>query len=144
MRRSLLLSSVLLLVACTSAGRPASIAPPSIQLRQLGPIFFGSGRSAPATIEVEVTNHAAVPLRVREIDLSSPGMAQYTLLRTRRIFSETIPPGESRTLTIPATAVTDVARLSPSEPLSLRAIVTFEANGTRFREIAHDQQVLPR
>ena len=142
MRRRNCLLLLFLFVACgTGATRPSSVPRPEISIRQAGHIFFGSGTSAPVTIEVDVTNRAGVPLQIRDIEISSPGMAEYALLRTRRVFQQTIAPGETKTLTIPATAVTQFTRLTPSEPLSVRAIVTFDAGGTVFREIVSDPRV---
>lgn len=128
------LSLLFLIAACSTATRPANVAAPSIVTRAAGSIFFGSLSSAPVTLEVDVTNHAQVPLRVREIEISSPGMVQYTLRPVRRIFNETIAPGETRTMALFTTAYTRTR--NPSEPLTLRTIVTLEAEGKRFREIA--------
>ena len=65
---------------------------------------------------------------------NSPGMGEYTLLRVTRQFHEVIKPGESKTLTVFATAQTTVRR--PTEPLTIRAVIEFEAEGNaRWREI---------
>jgi hypothetical protein len=142
MRPNHCLLLLFLFVACgTGATRPASVPRPEISLRQAGHIFFGSGTTATATIEVDVKNTASVPLRVRDIEISSPGMVEYALVPTRRVFHQTIAPGETKTLTVLTTAVTQFARLTPSEPLSVRAIVTFDANGTVFRELVRDPHV---
>lgn len=135
MRRTALSFAVLLTIACGSASsRPANVPAPSIATRAVGPIFFGSGTRTPITLEVNVTNHASVPLRVRNIEISSLGMAQYTIRPVRRLLNETIPPGGTRTVSLMTTAVTTVR--NPSyEPLTLRTIVTLEAEGKRFREI---------
>jgi hypothetical protein len=101
MRRSL---SILLLlaVACASnqASRPAGIAQPDLDARMVNPLFFGSGTEAHATIEVAIQNRASAPIIVRRIELDSPGMSQYSLLRSVRDYRETIPAGETKTLTM--------------------------------------------
>jgi hypothetical protein len=136
--RILLLVPLVLLssIACgtAAAGRPATVPEPEIWMQQVGQIFFGSGNSAPVTVNVEITNFAAIPLTLREVQLTSPGMMEYAIQPISRRFAEEIPPGESRSVTIFATAFTNIARLSPREPLSLRAVVHFEADSIRFRE----------
>ena len=134
MRHALTCSLFFLAIACGSSSvRPTAVAEPGINVRPVGPVFFGSGRTAPATFEVDITNQAQTPLTVRAIQLSSPGMAQYAIQPIRRTFNDTVAPGETKTLTIFATAVTTIS--NPTEPLTLRTIVTLQANGQTFQEI---------
>jgi hypothetical protein len=133
----------LLLFACASGGqRPAGIAAPQIDGYQVGIIFFGSGNTSPVTIEVDITNRAARPIVLRRIDIASPGMSSYTLVRATRDFRETIEPGARKTIPMHATAVTSVA--SPSEPLSVQIFVEFEADGTRWREVVNEPLIPQR
>ena len=145
MPRTALILVLFAVLACSSGGggsqRPPEIPQPEFRFSQPGPIFFGSGSTAPVTIDVEVLNRAATPIVLREIELSSPSMSQYSLYPVRRIFKETIGPGEVKRVTVFATAVTNVARLRPSEPLSVRAIVTFESGKTRFREMVNAMNI---
>jgi hypothetical protein len=122
-------------LACGSAGssRPANIAAPEVRAGLAGTVFFGSGRTAPANIDVEVTNQASVPIVVRRVEVDSPGMATYGLIRTTRDFRETVGPGETKRVTVFATAVTNVR--NPSEPLTIRVLTDFEAGKDRWREI---------
>jgi hypothetical protein len=139
MRRfhSLLVVVVLALVlaACGSSqtSRPANIPQPDIDASLLHEIYFASQSSAPASIEVRVTNRAAVPITVRRVEIDSPGMGQYTILRTQRLVHEVIESGQTKAIGITATAVTTTSR--PSEPLTLRAIVEFESGTAHWREI---------
>ena len=139
MRR--LLPLLLLLTACASSSgnRPSDVAKPDIRVRQAAPIFFGSGDRAPISIDVEITNNAAVPLRVREIEIRSAGMMQYDLVRVSKIFNETLAPGQTRTLGLVTTAIASRRELHTNEPLSVHTIVRFEANGRGFREIVLEQ-----
>ncbi|MBV9496369.1 MAG: hypothetical protein JOZ54_19125 [Acidobacteria bacterium] len=129
----------LLTVACGSStpDRPAGVAKPDIAVQMQGPsIFFGSGYTAPVALDIMVTNNASVPLRVRRVQIESPSMVEYTIRPFTRIYNEELGPGQSKTLSVVATAYTNISRLNPSEPLQLRAIVEFEGpNRTRFREI---------
>lgn len=127
---------LLLVVACGTAQstRPASIPQPDLDAHLVSPLFFGSGTTAPATIEVEVTNRADVPIEVIRVALDSPGMGQYTLGAARRDFKETLAPHESKKLTVFATAYAQTTR-RPDEPLVIRAIVEFKAGTTYWREI---------
>ena len=137
----LLLSLVVLLAgACGSGGvsRPATIPKPDIAAVLTHDIFFGSGTSAPAAIEVQVHNRASVPINIRRVELSSPGMTQYGILPIAREFRQAVGPGETKAVTVFATAVTTVRH--PNEPLAIRSIVHFESGGVRWREVILSQQ----
>ena len=124
-----------LMMACGSMGsaRPAAVAAPEIRADVAGNIFFGSGSSAPANIDVAVTNRATVPIVLRRLEVDSPGMSTFGLIRTSREVRETIAPGETKGVTVFATAVTNVR--NPSEPLTVRVIADFEVGKDRWREI---------
>jgi hypothetical protein len=129
-----LLSLTLLSVACASGNvRPANIAAPSVEADLNGTVFFGSGDRAPANIDVTVTNNAGVPITLRRVEIDSPGMGTYGIVRTSRLFRDTIAPGETKRVTVFTTAITTVR--NPSEPLTLRAIAEFESGKDRWREI---------
>ena len=135
MRRFAACSLVLFLAAaCASSrsDRPAGIAQPDINAEAVGTVFFGSGSSAPITLEVTVRNNAQTAIAIREVEISAPGMTTYTVRPVRRPFNETIAAGDTRSVTLFSTAYTSVR--DPAEPLTLRTIVTFEANGQRWRE----------
>jgi hypothetical protein len=127
--------AVLFSQACGSASssRPAGIAAPEVSSDLVGTVFFGSGSSAPANIDVTVTNRATVPITLRRVEIDSPGMATYTIRRASRLVHETIAPGETKRVTVFATAITNVS--NPSEPLTLRTLADFEAGTDRWREV---------
>ena len=133
--RRLMLTAVLILMGCASstADRPATIDRPQIELTLPQRVFFGSGDSTGVSVIVDVTNRAKVPLTVKETELTASGMAQYTLEEGRQTFSEEIRPGESKRLTAFAMARASID--TPSEPLRVQLIVTFEGGGATFREI---------
>ena len=137
MQRATAFSLLFLVLACASGGnrRPADVAAPTIAVQQVNPIFFGSGTSAPVTLDVLVRNNANVPITVREVEVRSPGMSQYTLLRTSRLFNEAVPAGQTRTLSLVATAVRGQTQFRAEEPLQVSAILRVEAKGKQFREI---------
>jgi hypothetical protein len=128
------------LAACGGSGtsRPANIVQPDIDARLSHEIFFGSQNNAPATIDVTVRNRASTPIRVRRIEIDSPGMAQYTIVRSNRYYNELVNPGEERNIGQVVTVVTSTSR--PTEPLQIRAIVELESGGTRWREIVLARQ----
>jgi hypothetical protein len=134
-RVSLLILVVVFAQACSTAGnsRPPNIAAPAITPTLVGTVFFGSGSSAPANIDVTVTNRANVPIVLRRLEVDSPGMGTYALQRTSRQVRETIAAGETKSVTVFATAYTSVR--NPSEPLTIRVIADFENGKDRWREI---------
>ncbi len=137
MRRCLSILSILVLAACgsTAAKRPANIPQPSLGARLVNPLFFGSGTEAAATIDVAVRNRAQVPIVLRRVEITSPGMGQYTIVARPREFRETIGPGEEKVVTSFATAIAQTTT-RPTEPLSLRLIVEFQSTeGIIWREI---------
>ena len=135
MRRFSFLALVLVMACGTGGGsaRPASVAQPEVRAELAHDVFFGSGTTAPATIDVTVLNRANVPIMLRRVEVSSPGMAQYGIYTTFRDFRETIQPGETKSVPVFATAVTTVR--NPNEPLTIRAIADFEAAGKVWREV---------
>jgi len=100
-----------------------------------GSRLFGSTTNAPATIEIRVTNRGSVPLVVRRVELDSPGMGQFTLIRYARQYNETVPPGETKALTAFATAVAQTTT-HVTEPLTIRTIVELQSQGTTWREVS--------
>jgi hypothetical protein len=138
LRNVLLVLITALLAACgtspgATASRPASIEQPDIDVVLAHSLFFGGATTAPATVDVTVTNRAAVPITVRRIEIDSPNMTQYALRRAVRDLKDVIDPGQSKTLSLFTTAVTTVNR--PSEPLNLRALVQLEAGELKWREL---------
>lgn len=134
-RVSLLFLVVLFVAACgsTSSSRPANIAQPELTAALNGSVFFGSGNTAPANVDVMVTNRANVPIVLRRLEIDTPGMGTHGLIRTARTVRENLAPGETKIVTVFATAVTRVS--NPREPLTIRVIADFENGKDRWREI---------
>jgi hypothetical protein len=122
-------------VACGSGSqpqRPANFPAPELDVRLAHEVFFGSSSSAPANIDIEVKNRATTPLVVRRVEVDSPGMVEYAIRHAVRDFRQTVNPGESKTMTVFATAETSVRR--PTERLTIRAVIEMEAQGKIWRE----------
>lgn len=133
-RRFLLPSLLLLGLACAgnTASRPPGIVQPEIEVNLANEVFFGSSSTAPATIDIRVTNTSPQPITVRRIDVESPGMTEWGLPKQSHVYNETIAPGETRPITFFATARTITSRRS--EPLSYQTRIEFEAAGQRWQE----------
>lgn len=130
----LILLTLVLGCATASSSRPASIPQPEIDARLVQALFFGGGTTAPATIEVRITNRGKTPIVVRRIVIDSPGMQQYTLDRGQREVQETIQPDETKRVNIFSRA-TALVGTDVTEPLNLRAVVDFESGQTSWREV---------
>ena len=129
---------LLLTLACSGAQksqRPQGMPQPDIDARLANSLFFGSTTSAPATIEVTVRNRGQAPLVVHRIEIDSPGMGQYYIQRYARIYNETVEPGQEKVLTAFTTAIANTT-VRPTEPLTVRALVELQSQGTTWREIA--------
>jgi hypothetical protein len=127
-------------IACASAPeRPATVAQPEVQLTPAAPIYFGSGTSAPASLNLAITNRANVPLNVVRVRVEASGVADYTLRTFERNYRETLGPGETRVIPILTQAYAAYAGSRSNEPLTVRVFVDYEAEGTRFRETSLQQ-----
>jgi len=133
--RRFMLFPIVFLLACGSTGgtRPKSIPKPDLAADLTHDVFFGSGSTAPASIEVRARNRGSVPIELRRVELSSHGMIEWGIIPISHDFREVIGPGETKSVTVFATAETSVRR--PTEPLTIRAIIEFEAGGVRWREV---------
>lgn len=137
MRASSIALLVLLAAGCgssqqefsTSGGRAA------VGVNLVSPVFFGSGTTAPANLDVIVENRSAAPIMVRSIRVESMAMAVWGIYPVQRIFRESVNPGEAKAFPLFATAVTGRARSTPNEPLSVRAVVQFESGEERYQEV---------
>jgi hypothetical protein len=96
-------------------------------------VFFGSLSEAPATIDVVVTNRASVPITIRRVEVSSPGMSSWTIRPRQQEFREVVEPGATKGVSLFTTARTSTRR--PTEPLTLRAIIYLEGGGASWREV---------
>jgi hypothetical protein len=132
----------LALIACgstkpmsTSGGRAA------VGVALVSQVFFGSGTTAPANLDVVVENRSAHPIVVRNIRAQSSGMVQWGIYPVQRNFNETLNPGEAKSFPLFATAVARYARMTPNEPLNVRAVVDFQSEGRRYQEMYVGQAV---
>jgi hypothetical protein len=109
---------------------------PAVDVTQLNDLFFGSGGEAPLSLNIEISNPAKEPIIVRRVRVSaSGGMSQYTIRPAERFVRQEVAPGGSTTVEITATAYTNIVRLHPTEPLSLRTVVDYESGGKRHQEL---------
>lgn len=129
----LLVLAVLSSLACAS--RPQTPGRPEVTLLQQGDLLFGNAGRTDVHVDVAVRNVAAVPIVVRRVRLNAgPGM-QYRVSPAERTVHREIASGETGIVSLTMEAFTDESQLDPTEPLMLRAMVEFERDGKRFREI---------
>lgn len=128
---------ILLVLACGTASQwPAGLPEPEIALQALSSPFFGSGVTSPLSLEVAITNRAAVPLAIGNIRITSFGMAQYGIRPLEHYVKQTIAPGETKLIAVTAEAVASAPGIRVTEPLTLRTDIDFEHQGKRFRKYA--------
>ena len=109
---------------------------PEVDIRQQSALFFGSAGEAPLNLAVTIHNPAKEPILVRRVRIiAGIGMTQYSVRPAERIVQETIAPGETKEISIAATAYTNLSRLDPTEPLGLRTVVDYDSGGKRYQEL---------
>lgn len=133
--RVLPLAICVLAAACTSTPRPAGVTKADVDVRLMNQLFFSSAGTAAATFEVRITNTAPMPILIHGIRLSSPGMVQYTLRAEEKLVRETVEPGDSVAVSIPATLFGNPGATINEEPLAIRVFLDFEANGARHTDL---------
>lgn len=134
MERRKWLPLVLLVAACGSGIASTSGGRAAVGVNLVSPVFFGSGTSAPANVEVVVENRSGQPMIVRSIRVESSGMMTWGIYPARRSFVETLAPGEVKSFPMFATAVAQSSRMTPNEPLTVRAVVQFDVGKEHFQE----------
>ena len=138
MRKALLFAFVF--AACASGTqRPATITQPEILLEPATPIFFGSGTSTAASLNLSIANTATVPLTIVKVRIETSGAADYNLQTYDRSYRDTLGPGQMKVIPIVTQAFAAYAGVRPSEPMSVRVFVYFESAAGNFREISLQQ-----
>lgn len=132
--RVLALALCILAAACSSSPRPKGMTKADVDVRLTNSIFFNSAGIAAANLEVTVSNTAEMPIVLREVRVTSPGMVTYTLRAESRLMNETLDPGESQTFLVTATLYAGTSSLVYNEPLAVRVYLDFEANGQRHHD----------
>jgi hypothetical protein len=123
----LLIAASVIACASNTAQRPANISRPEITAELANDVYFGGNSTAPATIDVTVRNTSGEPITVRRIEVDTPDMTEWGLVRQSRSYGEVIEPGATKAITFFATASTIAS--ARNEPLTLRTTVEFESAG---------------
>jgi hypothetical protein len=144
MRAASVAAFSMILAACSAAvTRPSNVTAAEVDVNLTAPIFFGSLFTAPATFDVTVRNTASVPVNIRHIFLSAPGMAQYAIRAVDKIYNEALAPGETKSFPIMTTAIASSTALRASEPMNVRVEIDFEAAGQHYRDYFFVMNVPP-
>lgn len=132
---------LLLLAACGSSSGDANRSRAEVEFEQVyGPGDVGLVRGA-NTMNIEyavhIGNRSAEPITLRRISVSSVGTGSYRLRPEEQIYDETIPPDAAGVVKLSArgyfvgTSTGEASR----EPVTLRAILYFDAPAGSFRRI---------
>jgi hypothetical protein len=131
------LAALLVLALATSCAlspkRPDHIAQPEISAGLTNEVFFGGGSTAAANVAVRVRNKADVPITVTSIEINSPDMSEWGLVRQTHPVRADIPAKSDKELMCFGTAFTEVRQRS--EPLSFLVLVQFEAEGSHWQQL---------
>jgi hypothetical protein len=131
----LVLSAAVGLTACGStAGDPG--VPLTINVRHVsGMPPMRAGVTVPIYFEVDVTNQSSEAITLERLQLASFGGASYQISSRTEYFNETVPPAETRTVNVSASARVLSVRTASDEPITIRATVDLASPGGRFRRV---------
>lgn len=137
MKRIVLLTACLALVACASAMK---IPPPELQLSQLvGPAELNWPGEGEIELQFALTvlNHANEPITLRQIQIESTGDGgPFAMPRAGYPLTKVIAPGAQEVIPFYAKAYAFSGRgrqLDAHAPVTVRAIAYFEAPSGNFR-----------
>lgn len=144
MRRQFALVSLVCTIMAAGCGSsrqdPINLIPPVINIRHVGGIPpMRSGSTVPIYFEVDVTNQSSESITIDRLQLGSTSGGSFDIVSRDEFFNTEVPPGETRTVTVSASARVYSVRTSQVEPITLRAIVHFESLAGRFRRIVIQQ-----
>lgn len=125
---------LLFLAACSSTNQQHPYRP-TVTANQLNPMDFGATTSAPFTVEVHITNKHTQPITVRLVRLEGGLTQQYSVTPAERALQEVVPPGETRSLRLSMTAISQQGRIRDPEPLNLRGFVTYMSGEQQFQDL---------
>lgn len=130
-----------LFVGCGSSRQdPVGLIPPAINIRHVGGIPpMHSGSVVPIYFEIDVTNQSSESITIDRLELSSSSGGSYDIVSRDEFFNTEVPPGETRTVNVAASARVFSVRTSQVEPITIRAIVHFESLAGRFRRVVIQQ-----
>ena len=122
-------------VACAS-DRTAAIPDPDFVLEQISEMpdlaSHVSG-SFPVQYRLHVGNHAPVPIRLRQVNVSSVGMNAYEVASTTRPFNVTIGPEQSVDVEFFVSGLIAQSILGANGPVTLHGIVVFDSQWGPFQ-----------
>jgi hypothetical protein len=130
-----------LLVGCGSSRQdPVGLIPPEINIRHVGGVPpMRSGSVVPIYFEIDVTNQSSESITIDRLQLSSTSGGSYDVVSRDEFFNTEVPPGETRSVNVAASARVFSVRTSQVEPMTIRAIVHFESLAGRFRRVVIQQ-----
>jgi hypothetical protein len=139
MKRTAIAALVLLAAACASSNNP-NIPKPELNLEQLvAPADVGYATGATQIqYALHALNKATEPIKLTRIEISSVGTGSYVLRRENLRFNTTIAPGTQEEVTFWVHAyafATDPYHTPSNEPVTLRAIIYFDAPSGPFQQI---------
>ena len=144
MTRLRLLPALLLTLACATGGdgnRVTAGPRPSVGMSVAGPVHIDRTGEGPITLVVRITNTAPHPITVRRVRVQSWAMEQWAIDPAERYVVEKLDPGASARIELSGTAYRKSRTRFLGEPLTLRALVDYEVEGRRFREVVVERSV---
>jgi len=139
-----------LLAGCAAAPQQKTAAPltaePEIQISQISSLAEAATHisgSISVHYQVDIANHANVPITIKRIDVISIGEGAYTLRPSSYPFDAALNPGQTTAVQFWAPAViVDPTIIGANGPVSLRVTTQYDTPSGRAQSIVI-QQVHP-
>ncbi len=154
-----LVSLVLILSACGSAGNsasdvtPSGLIPPEVEIRQIGGVGGAAARNitGPIAIQLQATvlNQSSEALTLERIEVQSLGAGAYTVQPTTRPFRDAIiASGATQSYEFFVSGTAEDTVMGVNGPVTMRVTAYFNSSLGRFRKIyvqqVNDQLSRPR
>jgi hypothetical protein len=127
--------------SCASGSGQANSNEPKVELRQLvGPSNVGSIGAFDVRYELRVANPSPDAITLKRVELRSINGGSYVLTNNAPFtFNETIQPGNTTAVAFWAHAYVRVRPndFGSSEPVTLRAVASFQSGKKRFQKVIH-------
>ena len=126
---------LLLFLAAACASTPKNPYRPEVTLDQLNALNLTATTRAPITVAVQVRNTSIQPMTLRLVRIEGAFTQQYTIAPVEQALDQAVQPGESHSVRLLLTAVSQQGYIDDPEPLNLRGFVTYTVGEQQYQDL---------